>query len=138
MGCRSALSYRPMPRILITGLPKAVPDADALRQLLVRDLPSAVENTEGFDISHTHVFAHVVPEIIERPTVVVTFTIEGLIAKPERTATMRQALCNGVADAIVGYLDQANLHYESIVGWCVQIDRVEDGFVRRPGRTSAT
>jgi hypothetical protein len=120
-----------MPRILIAGLPKAVPDSEFLRQLLVRDLPAIVEKAEGFDISRTHVVAHIVPEIIERPTSMVTFTIEGLIAQPERTAAMRQALCAAVADTIGGYLGRANLRYESIVGWCVQINRDDDGFVRR-------
>lgn len=124
-----------MPRILICGLPRALPDGELLRQLLIRDLPAAVENTAGFDISRAHVFAHAVSEIIERPTVAVTFTIEGLIAKPERTAAMRQALCRAVADTIAGYFDRANLQYDSIVGWCVQIDRDDDGFVRRSGRS---
>ncbi len=121
-----------MPRVLISGLPKVVPDPDALRQLVVQDIPEAVESAKGFDISGAHVMVHVVPEVIERPPMAVMFTIEGLIAKPERTATMRQALCKAVADVIAVYLDRAGLPYESIVGWCGQIDRGDDGFVRRP------
>ena len=91
----------------------------------------AVQNVEGFGISREHVHAHALPDAIERPSVAVTFTVEGLLDKPERTSRMRHALCSAVAEAIADYLNRTNTRYESIAGWCVQINRENDGFVRK-------
>lgn len=123
----------PMPRILITGLPAGTRDTAALHRLLTLDVPMAVQSVDGFGISREHVHAHAVPDAIERPSVAVMFTVEGLLARPERTSEMRQALCGAVADAIAGYLNRTSIRYESIAGWCVQIDREYDGFVRKSG-----
>lgn len=125
-----------MPRILITGIPAAIHDAEALRQLLTLDVPMAVQNVDGFGISGEHVYAHALPDAVERSAVVVTFAVDGLIAKPERTAAMRQALCGAVADAIAGYLERTGTRYKSIIGWCAQISRDDDGFVRKIGTAS--
>jgi len=120
-----------MPRILITGLSAAICDTDALRRLLTLDVPMAVEKVDGFAISRDHVYVHALPDLIQRPSTVVTFAVEGLIARPERTAGMRHALCSSVADAIAAYMQRTDSRYESIIGWCARIDRDDDGFVRR-------
>ena len=120
-----------MPRILRTGRPAGTDHAAALRQLLTVDVPMAVEGVDGLEISREHVHAHAVPDAIDRPSVAVTFAVEGLLDKPERTSTMRQALCSAVADAISAYLNRTRTQYDSIAGWCVQINREDDGFIRK-------
>src|SRR5688500_8373529 len=102
-----------MPRILIAGLPTALHDNAALRQLLTRGAPTAVQHVDGLGISREHVHAHALTDVIERTSVSVMFTVEGLIAKPERTSEMRQLLCSAVADTIAGYLNRTNTRYES-------------------------
>jgi hypothetical protein len=127
-----------VPRILVTGLPGRLQGHPALIELLTKTLPLVVEGVRGFGISRDHVFAHAVPDLADVHRAVVTFTVEGLLVKPERTPAMRQHLSDAVADAIAACLDQAGIRYDSIVGWCVQIDRGGDGFVRRPsGKPSA-
>jgi hypothetical protein len=122
-----------MPRILVTGLPNDMQGSEPLRDLLVTAIPLAVEGAEGFGISRDHVFVHALPDLVDERRVV-TFTIEGLLAKPERTPQMRRALCEAVANALAVFLDRMHVPYESIVGWCVQTNRDEDGFVRRAGQ----
>ena len=122
-----------MPRILVTGLPNRLQGNELLRDRLVTAIPLAVENTEGFGISRDHVFVHAIPSLVDERTVV-AFTIEGLLAKPGRTAEMRRALCDAVANALAIFLDRVQVPYDSIVGWCVQTNLYEDGCVRRPGR----
>jgi hypothetical protein len=124
-----------MPRILITGIPAAT-HPEALRRLLTLDLPMVVQNVDGFRISREHVYAHALPDLLERQVVAVMFAVDGLIAKPERTAKMRQALCGAVADAIASYLERTDTRYASIIGWCAQIHRDDDGFVRKTGPAS--
>jgi hypothetical protein len=91
---------------------------------------------EGLGISHEHVYAHALPDVVTRSRIVVAFVVEGLLAKPERTATMRQALARSVADSLVGYLESIGAPYEAVIGWCGQIDREDDGFIRRSPATS--
>jgi len=130
-GAFPAVSSPLMPRILITGLPTVSRAPDALRLLLTESLPTAVQGIHGFGIAQEHVYAYAVADSVTRPSIVVTFSIDGLIAKPERTATMRQTLCAIVADSIVRYLEESGTTYEAVIGWCEQIDRADDGFVRR-------
>jgi hypothetical protein len=121
-----------MPRILITGLPNALHGTTALSRLLLEDLPLAVERTPGFAITRDDVSVHAPPDMIdERPVRIVTFNVEGLLRKPERTTPMHEALCNAIADAIVAFLHEQDVHYSSLVGWCLRIDGAEDAFVRR-------
>lgn len=124
-----------MPRILITGLPNAIHGTSQLQDLLVEGIPRAVEGTAGFEISRQHVLVHALPDLVdERPHRVVAFTVEGLIDRPERTARMRQTLCETIGEALAAFLAQMEVPYDSILGWCVRINRDEDGFVRRaPG-----
>lgn len=120
-----------MPRILITGLPNRLQESDTLRQLLVNDIPLSVERTPGFAITANSVFAHAVPDLVdERPARVVTFTVEGLLEKSDRTAPMRLALCEAISDTLSAFLVRMEIPYASVLGWCVRIDREEDGFIR--------
>jgi hypothetical protein len=125
-----------MPRILITGLPNAIEETDSLRELLVCQIPLAVEGTAGFDISRRHVYAHALQDLVdERPARVVTFTVEGLLDRPERTGAMRRALCEAIRDTLTAFLTRTDIPYEQVLGWCVRIDRDEDGFVRSASST---
>ena len=56
--------------------------------------------------------------------------------RPERTAGMRRELCHAICDALGPFLRLTGFPYEAIVGWCVRIDREQDGFVRRLGPDS--
>jgi len=40
-------------------------------------------------------------------------------------------LCNAIADMLVAFLGRQGVHYDSLVGWCLRIDRDEDAFIRR-------
>jgi hypothetical protein len=121
-----------MPRVLITGLPNALQGTHQLEDLLLERIPLAVEGAAGFQISRHHVYAHALPDLLdERPARVVTFTVEGLLDRAERTGQMRRALCYAICDALASYLVQIELPYDSILGWCVRTDGDEDGFVRR-------
>jgi hypothetical protein len=121
-----------MPRIFITGLPNRLQGTPELRSLLLDDLPLAVEGQTVFAISRDDVSAHAAPDMIDdRPLRIVTFNIEGLLRKPERTPEANQALCNALADVLVAFLAKNGVAYDSLVGWCLRIDRDEDAFVRR-------
>ena len=124
-----------MPRILLTGLPNALQGTPELRRLLLDDLPLAVEKAPGFAIGRNDVSVHAPPDMIDdRPVRVVTFNVEGLLRKPERTPSMHALLCNAIADVLVAFLERQDVGYDSLVGWCLRIDAVEDAFVRRtPG-----
>ncbi len=41
------------------------------------------------------------------------------------------------ATAIAAFLVQAGIEHESVIGWCVSIDRDEDGFLRLPGEAKS-
>ena len=41
----------------------------------------------------------------ERPVLIVTFSVEGLLRKPDRTTPMHEALCNAIADVLVAFLE---------------------------------
>ena len=124
-----------MPRILVTGLPSAIREADELRDLLIEGIPLAAERTVGLGISKQHVYAHALLDPVDkRPERVVTFTVEGLFDSQGRTAQMRRELCNAISDALADSLVRMEIPFGSIVGWCVRIDRDEDGFVRRGPR----
>lgn len=126
-----------MPRILITGLPTdGSSNAEALQHLLTVRVPLAVESVEGFGISHEHVYVHALPDLVTRSRIVVMFSVDGLLAKPERTAAMRQTLVRSVAESLVCYLNDIGAPYEAVVGWCGQIDREDDGFIRRSPQKS--
>ena len=121
-----------MPRILVTGLPNALQGTPALRRLLLEDLPMAVEQTPGFAIGRNDVSAHAPPDMVDdRPLRIVTFNVEGLLGKPDRTTPMHEQLCNALADVLVAFLAKQGIRYDSLVGWCLRIDAVEDAFVRR-------
>src|SRR6185295_14481337 len=124
-----------MPRILITGLPNALQGTPELRRLLLDDLPLAVEQSPGFAIRRDDVSVHAPPDMVDDRSVrIVTFNVEGLLHKPERTAPMHEHLCNALADVLVAFLDRQGVRYDSLVGWCLRIDRDEDAFIRRtPG-----
>ena len=120
-----------MPRILLTGLPNGLQGTEPLRDLLLHRLPLAVEGTAGFGISRAHVYAHAFPDLVDdRPARAIIFTVEGLLDKPERTAAMRRDLCVAIRDTLAAFLKETQVPYEVILGWCVRIDREEDGFVR--------
>lgn len=121
-----------MPRIIVTGLPNSLQGTPALRDLLLDALPLCFERNSGFAISRTDVTAHAPPDMIDdRPLRIVSFNVEGLLRKPERTTAMHQALCNTIADALVTFCRAQGVGYNTLVGWCLRIDRGEDAFVRR-------
>jgi hypothetical protein len=121
-----------MPRILVTGLPNALQGTPELRRLLLVDLPLAVEQSPGFAITRHDVSAHAPPDMVDdRPVRIVTFNVEGLLRKPDRTSQMHEQLCNAIADVLVAFLNQQGIRYDSLVGWCLRIDGAEDAFVRR-------
>jgi hypothetical protein len=121
-----------MPRILVTSLPKAVEGTAGLQDLLINGIPLAVEGTAGFDISRRHVYAYALADlVVARPARVVIFTVEGRLDRPERTGSMRRALCDAICETLAAFLARTDISYEAILGWCVRIDRDEDGFVRR-------
>jgi len=121
-----------MPRILVTGLPNALQGTSELRRLLLNDIPLAVEQSPGFAIGRDDVSVHAPPDMIdERPVRIVTFNVEGLLRKPDRTTPMHDQLCNAIADVLVAFLEAQNVRYDSLVGWCLRIDRDEDAFIRR-------
>ena len=124
-----------MPRILVTGLPNTLQGTPELRRLLLDDLPLAVERSPGFAIRREDVSVHAPPDMVDdRPVRIVTFNIEGLLRKPERTTPMHEHLCNALADVLVAFLDKQGVRYDSLVGWCLRIDAADDAFVRRtPG-----
>ncbi len=121
-----------MPRILITGLPERLKDTAALRRLLVEEIPAVVERQPGFGIAAEHVYVHALPDLLDdRPARSIVFTVEGLIDRPERTSEMRRSLCEAVADTIEAFMTRESVPCESVLGWCVRMDRQDDGFVRR-------
>jgi len=121
-----------MPRILLTGLPNALQGTPHLRRLLLEDLPLAVEKTPVFAIGRNDVSVHASPDMVDdRPVRVVTFNVEGLLRKPERTRELHAQLCNAIADVLVAFLDAQGVRYDSLVGWCLRIDAEDDAFVRR-------
>jgi len=121
-----------MPRILVTGLPNALRGTRELRVLLLDEIPLAVEQSPGFAITRDDVSVHAPPDMVDdRPVRIVTFNVEGLLRKPERTTAMHQQLCNAIADVLVAYLQRQGVRYDKLVGWCLRIDREEDAFVRR-------
>jgi len=124
-----------MPRVLVTGLPNSLQATPELRRLLLDDLPLAVERSPGFAIRREDVSVHAPPDMVDdRPVRIVTFNIEGLLRKPERTTPMHEHLCNALADVLVAFLDKQGVRYDSLVGWCLRIDAADDAFVRRtPG-----
>lgn len=128
-----------MPRILVTGLPNALRDTRELRDLLLDEIPLAVEQSPGFAISRDDVSVHAPPDMVDdRPARIVTFNVEGLLRKPERTTAMHQQLCNAIADVLVAYLQRQGVRYDKLVGWCLRIDREEDAFVRRTPQLAAS
>jgi hypothetical protein len=123
-----------MPRILVTGLPNVLQGTRELRDLLLNEIPLVVEQAPGFAITRNDVSAHAPPDMLDdRPVRIVTFNVEGLLRKPERTTQMHEQLCNAIADALVAFLHRQDVSYDSLVGWCLRIDRNEDAFVRRDG-----
>src|SRR3954463_10385971 len=121
-----------MPRILITGLPNSLQGTPELRRLLLEDLPMAVEQSPGFAIGRADVSVHAPPDMVDdRPVRIITFNVEGLLRKPDRTTPMHEALCNAIADVLVAFLEKQGVRYDSLVGWCLRIDAAEDAFVRR-------
>jgi|SRR4051794_14259321 len=121
-----------MPRILLTGLPNSLQGTPELRRLLLEQIPLAVEQSPGFLIARDDVSVHAPPDMVnDRPVRIVTFNVEGLLRKPDRPAPMHEALCNAIADVLASFLDNQGVPYDSLVGWCVRIDRDEDAFVRR-------
>ena len=121
-----------MPRILVTGLPNALQGTRELRDLLLNEIPLVVEQAPGFAITRDDVSVHAPPDMVDdRPVRIVTFNVEGLLRKPERTTPMHEQLCNAIADALVAFLQRQGVRYDSLVGWCLRIDRDEDAFVRR-------
>ena len=124
-----------MPRVLVTGLPNSLQGTSALRQLLLDHIPLAVEQSPGFLIARDDVSVHAPPDMVDdRPVRIVTFNVEGLLRKPERTTPMHEQLCTSIADVLVAFLDKQGVRYDSLVGWCLRIDRDEDAFIRRtPG-----
>ena len=121
-----------MPRILVTGLPNALQGTSELRRLLLNDIPLAVEQSPGFAIGRDDVSVHAPPDMVDdRPVRIITFNLEGLLRKPDRTPPMHEQLCDAIADVLVAFLEAQNVLYESLVGWCLRIDRDEDAFVRR-------
>jgi hypothetical protein len=123
-----------MPRIFVTGLPNALQDTPELRRLLLDEIPLAVEQSPGFAITRNDVSVHATPDMVDdRPVRIVTFNVEGLLRKPERTMPMHQQLCNAIADVLVAFLARQGVKYDSLVGWCLRIDQDEDAFVRRDG-----
>jgi hypothetical protein len=121
-----------MPRILVTGLPNALQGTSELRRLLLDDIPLAVERAPGFAITRDDVSVHAPHDMVDdRPVRIVTFNVEGLLRKSERTTPMHEQLCNAIADVLVAFLEQQGVRYDSLVGWCLRIDRDEDAFVRR-------
>jgi hypothetical protein len=124
-----------MPRILITGLPNSLQGTPQLRRLLLEDLPLAVEQAPGFAIGRNDVSVHAPPDMVDdRPVRIITFNVEGLLRKPERTPPMHAQLCNAIADVLLAFLDKQDVRYDSLVGWCLRIDANDDAFVRRtPG-----
>jgi hypothetical protein len=121
-----------MPRVLVTGLPNALQGTHELRRLLLEEIPIAVEQTPVFAITRDDVSVHAPPDMVgDRPVRIVTFNVEGLLHKPERTPELNQRLCNAIADVLVAFLGRQGVHYDSLVGWCLRIDRDEDAFIRR-------
>jgi len=121
-----------MPRILITGLPNSLQGTPELRRLLLEDLPAAVELSPGFAIGRNDVAVQAPPDMVDdRPLRIVTFNVEGLLRKPDRTPPMHEQLCNALADVLVAFLEAQDVRYDSLVGWCLRIDRGEDAFIRR-------
>jgi len=121
-----------MPRILVTGLPNTLQGTRELRDLLLNEIPLVVEQAPGFAITRDDVSVHAPPDMVDdRPVRIVTFNVEGLLRKPERTTPMHEQLCNAIADALVVFLQRQGVRYDSLVGWCLRIDRDEDAFVRR-------
>jgi len=121
-----------MPRILVTGLPNTLQGTPELRRLLLDDLPLAVERSPGFAIRRDDVSVHAPPDMVDdRSMRIVTFNVEGLLRKPDRTTPMHEQLCNALADVLVTFLEEQGVRYNSLVGWCLRIDRDEDAFVRR-------
>jgi hypothetical protein len=121
-----------VPRIFITGLPNRLQATPALRSLLVDDLPLVFEQHPVFAISRDDVSCHAAPDMVDDRTLrIVTFNVEGLLRKPERTPEANQALCDAIADVLVAFLTKTGAEYDSLVGWCLRIERDEDAFVRR-------
>ena len=121
-----------MPRILVTGLPNALQGTPELRDLLLNEIPLVVEQAPGFAITRDDVSVHAPPDMVDdRRVRIVTFNVEGLLRKPERTTPMHEQLCNAIADLLVAFLQRQHVAYDSLVGWCLRIDRDEDAFVRR-------
>jgi len=121
-----------MPRIFITGLPNALQGTPELRRLLLDEIPLAVEQSPGFAIMRNDVSVHAPPDMVDdRPVRIVTFNVEGLLRKPDRTTPMHEHLCNAIADVLLAFLEKQDVRYDSLVGWCLRIDRDEDAFVRR-------
>jgi len=80
-----------MPRILVTGLPNSLQGTPELRQLLLDQIPLAVERSPGFLIGRDDVSVHAPPDMVDdRPVHVVTFNVEGLLRKPDRTTPMHE------------------------------------------------
>jgi hypothetical protein len=69
--------------------------------------------------------------IDDRPVRIVSFNVEGLLRKPDRTTPMQTELCDKLADVLVAFCNANNVKYDSLVGWCLRIDAAEDAFVRR-------
>ena len=123
-----------MPRILVTGLPNSLQGTPELRRLLLDQIPLAVEQSPGFLITRGDVSVHAPPDMVDdRPVRIVTFNVEGLLRKPDRTTPMHEALCNTIADVLVAFLKEQGVRYDSLVGWCLRIDRDKDAFIRRTG-----
>jgi hypothetical protein len=121
-----------MPRILVTGLPNSLQGTPELRRLLLDQIPLVVEQSPGFLITRDDVSVHAPLDMVDdRPVRIVTFNVEGLLLKPDRTTPMHDALCNAIADLLVAFLKAQGVRYDSLVGWCLRIDRDEDAFVRR-------
>jgi hypothetical protein len=125
-----------VPRVFITGIPNALQETEALRRLLLDDIPLAVERTPVFAIGRNDVSAHASPDMIDdRPVRIISFNVEGLLRKPERTDETNQQLCNAIADVLVAFLEAQKVTYDSLVGWCLRIDAAPDAFIRRTPRT---
>src|SRR5262245_42655525 len=96
-----------MPRILLTGLPNALQGTPELRRLVLEDLPMAVENSASFAIGRNDVSVHAPPDMVDdRPVRIVTFNVEALLRKLERTTQMHEELCNALADVLVTFLEK--------------------------------
>ena len=116
----------------MTGLPNSLQGTPELRHLLLDQIPLAVEQLPGFLIARNDVSVHAPPDMADdRPVRIVTFNVEGLLRKPNRTTPMHEALCNAIADVLVAFLEKQGVRYDSLVGWCLRIDRDEDAFIRR-------